>query len=204
MLLVAASSVVVVAVWSSESSSEEAAVVVLARAVVTPVVATATLEVEDGYCLSRAHQVSRSPTEVAISEEGSVSWYEGVEEWPGTLGRELEDGKVLTLAGIIGAVVVAGNDVGILCALAAVVLTAAQGELAVLGTQAGLDNVSGGAGGGRGGLGRSDGEHGGEGKKSGLHFDGLGIIELGLVIYEDVTTTRTRTRSEKERNTAEE
>lgn len=86
----------------------------------------------------------------------------------------------LTLAGIVGAVVVAGNDVGILCALAAVVITAAQGEPAVLGTKAGLDNVGSGADGG--GLGRGNGEHGGEGEESGLHFGGwVGFDELGCL-----------------------
>lgn len=86
----------------------------------------------------------------------------------------------LTLAGIVGAVVVAGNDVGILRALAAVVITAAQGEPAVLGAEAGLDNVGGGADGG--GLGRGNGEHGGEGEESGLHFGGwVGLDELGCL-----------------------
>lgn len=83
-----------------------------------------------------------------------------------------------TLARIIGAVVVAGNDVGVLRALAPVVLTTAQGELAVLAAEAGLDDVGGAADGG--GLGRSDGEHGGERNESGLHLDGLGWWYYGL------------------------
>lgn len=101
----------------------------------------------------------------------------------------------LTLANIVGAVVEAGNDVGILRALAAVVVTVAHGELGVLGTQAVLDDVGGLADGG--GLCRGDSEHGGEGKESGLHLDGLVwevLLKLGLAKDKDGTRRTRRKR----------
>lgn len=91
-------------------------------------------------------------------------------------GRAEEEEYVkLTFARIVGAVVVAGKDIGQLRAPAAVVKTLTHVELAVLDAEAVLDDVSGTADGG--GLGRGDGKHGGEREKSGLHFGRLGITD---------------------------
>lgn len=55
-----------------ETAVVAAVVAAAAGAVFRLVVATATLVVEDGYCLSRAHQVSRSPMADANYGENDV------------------------------------------------------------------------------------------------------------------------------------